>query len=72
MRAHQIGHKILLFAEFFVDGGIFSAEGSEHTVLRLAHIAQNAVGDVLRRDLELPGYMELGQLAQEGRIRVGK
>ena len=72
MGAHKIGHEILLFAELFVQRGIFAAEFFIDRVARLSHIAQDLIRNVLRRDLELAGDVVLHQFAQEGRILVGQ
>ena len=71
MRAHQIGHKILLAAQFFVDAGIPLAELLVHLEGRLAHVVQGVVAHVLRRDLQLTGDVVLDQFAEERIVLFG-
>ena len=71
MRAHQIGHKILLAAQLFVDAGIPLAELLVHLEGRLAHVVQGVVAHVLRRDLQLTGDVVLDQFAEERIVLLG-
>ena len=70
MRAHQIGHKILLAAQLFVDAGIPLAELLVHLEGRLTHVVQGVVAHVLRRDLQLTGDVILHQFAEKGIVLI--
>ena len=70
MRGHQIRHEVLVEVHFGVQLFIPLGKAAVHAVLWLAHHAQNAVGDVLGRHLELPAHVVPDELAEKRLIFV--
>ena len=70
MRGHEIGHRVLVQMLPLHRALELLHEGVVDLHRRLAHEAQHAVGDVLRRHAQLAAHVVPAQLGQESFVRV--
>ena len=70
MAGHEIGHQILIHAVLLVQGVVFFNEPVVNRIFRLAHPAEDGIGNMLRRHLQLPGDVVLHQFLEEGVLFV--
>ena len=70
VRAHEIGHQILLLAGPAVERVILVAKGVKHGLRGLAHAAKHVVRDVFGGDLELAAHVVLHELSEKGGVFV--
>ena len=69
---HEVGHDVLLHALLLVDPFVFLHKLLVYGVRGLAHHAQDLIGHVLRRDLQLAGDVITHQLFEKRIARVSQ
>ncbi len=70
MRGHQVGNQELLLAQPVIDLLILTAKPVIDCYLRLSHLFQHCIGNVLRRNLQLSADMVSAELPKKGLIGI--
>jgi hypothetical protein len=70
MARYEVGHEVLLFAEFFVDLVVPLFERLEDLVLRLSHRLEHLFGYMFRGHLELSAHMVAHEFDEEGFVGI--